>query len=63
MEKGKVKSWYSWYNAIFVNWFGLKLMIPFALYFFNFHLGLVGMFLWAGCYLYNFNKFIKNETN
>lgn len=49
----------TWFNAIFRNWFGLRLMIPFVLLFFNVYLGLIGLLLWAILYFKAVTKEIR----
>lgn len=51
----------SWFKAIFVNWFGIKLMIPFIALFFNFWIGILGLIIWVGSYVYYFNKKQRSE--
>jgi len=41
-----------WYIALFKNWFGIKLMIPFTLLFINFWIGFLGLLIWSGSYVY-----------
>lgn len=51
----------SWYNAIFINWFGLKLMIPFVLMMLNIWTGLIAFGVWSVSYVYYFNKLLSKN--
>jgi hypothetical protein len=53
----------SWSNALFVNWFGIKLMIPFILGFINIYLGIIGLMIWSGTYFYYYKKELGENSS
>jgi hypothetical protein len=51
-----------WINALLINWFGIKLMIPFVLGFINIWLGIIGLSIWGISYSYYFNKSLGEKA-
>jgi hypothetical protein len=52
-----------WYQALFENWFGVKLIIPFILLFINIKIGIFAFLVWVLSYLYFFISYCNKEES